>query len=68
MRIAVGGLATECSTFSPLLSTLEPFRIREGAELLDEAEYPFSGPYESRYYPNFTSSSHPWWTGSARRL
>lgn len=38
MRIAVGGLHTECSTYSPVLMTIEDFRILRGVELID-AEY-----------------------------
>ena len=59
MRIAVGGLATECSTFSPLLSTLEPFRIREGAALLDEAEYPFLAHTKAEIIPTLQARAIP---------
>lgn len=38
MRIAVGGIHTECSTYSPVLMRPEDFRVFRGAELL-EAEY-----------------------------
>lgn len=38
MRIAVGGIHTECSTYSPVLMRQEDFRVFRGAELL-EAEY-----------------------------
>ncbi|MDM9623074.1 M81 family metallopeptidase [Rhizobium sp. S96] len=38
MRIAVGGLHTECSTYSPVLMAVEDFRVLRGAELLG-AEY-----------------------------
>lgn len=38
MRIAVGGIHTECSTYSPVLMGQEDFRVFRGAELL-EAEY-----------------------------
>lgn len=34
MRIAVGGLHTECSTYSPVLMTIEDFRILRGADLI----------------------------------
>ncbi|CUX33242.1 conserved hypothetical protein [Agrobacterium fabrum str. J-07] len=38
MRIAVGGIHTECSTYSPVLMGQEDFRVFRGAVLL-EAEY-----------------------------
>jgi microcystin degradation protein MlrC len=38
MRIAVGGIHTECSTYSPVLSTTEDFRVLKGVGLL-EADY-----------------------------
>ncbi|WEX90452.1 M81 family metallopeptidase [Sinorhizobium garamanticum] len=38
MRIAVGGIHTECSTYSPVLTTGEDFRVLRGAELL-KADY-----------------------------
>jgi microcystin degradation protein MlrC len=39
MRIAIGGIAVECCTFSPLLTRLEDFSITRGDDLL--ALYPF---------------------------
>ena len=39
MRVAIGGIACECCTFSPLPSELAEFRVLRGAELL--ALYPF---------------------------
>jgi microcystin degradation protein MlrC len=38
MRIAVGGIHTECSTYSPVLTTVEDFRVLRGTGLLN-AEY-----------------------------
>ncbi|WP_026619724.1 microcystin degradation protein MlrC (plasmid) [Ensifer sp. WSM1721] len=38
MRIAVGGIHTECSTYSPVLMTVEDFRVLKGEDLL-RAEY-----------------------------
>ncbi|OWW04543.1 microcystin degradation protein MlrC [Rhizobium sp. R72] len=34
MRIAVGGIHTECSTYSPVLMTVDDFRVLRGQELL----------------------------------
>lgn len=39
MKIAAGGIAIECATFSPLLSELSDFLVLRGDELL--ARYPF---------------------------
>lgn len=39
MKIAAGGIAIECATFSPLLSELSDFLVLRGAELY--ARYPF---------------------------
>jgi microcystin degradation protein MlrC len=38
MRIAVGGIHTECSTYSPVLMAVDDFRVMRGADLLG-AEY-----------------------------
>jgi microcystin degradation protein MlrC len=38
MRIAVGGIHTECSTYSPVLMAVEDFRVLRGSDLLG-AEY-----------------------------
>lgn len=46
MRIAIGGIAIESCTFSPLPSRLEDFTILRGEALL--SRYPFLGTYTSR--------------------
>ena len=46
MRIALGGIAIESCTFSPLPSRLNDFTIRRGAEFLDR--YPFLADYDGR--------------------
>jgi microcystin degradation protein MlrC len=43
MRIAVGGLAVECCTFSPLRTQLDDFTVHRGTALLDL--YPFLQAY-----------------------
>ncbi len=42
MRIAVGGIHTECSTYSPVLMAVEDFRVLRGAELLGRRLFPIS--------------------------
>lgn len=46
MRIALGGIAIESCTFSPLPSRLADFHIRRGADFLDR--YPFLTDYADR--------------------
>jgi microcystin degradation protein MlrC len=46
MRIAMGGIAIESCTFSPLPSRLEDFTVRRGAEFLDR--YPFLEEHAGR--------------------
>ncbi|MFN2158264.1 MAG: M81 family metallopeptidase, partial [Anaerolineae bacterium] len=43
MRIAVGGIASESCTFSPLPTRGADFQVAEGGALLDE--YPFLSTY-----------------------
>ncbi len=57
MRIAIGGIATECCTFSPLLAGLDYFRVRRGAELL--AGYPFLANFEAEYIATLQARAIP---------
>ncbi len=57
MRIAIGGIATECCTFSPLLAGLDYFRVRRGGELL--AGYPFLAQYDAEYVPTLQARAIP---------
>ncbi|TWA20113.1 microcystin degradation protein MlrC [Sinorhizobium medicae] len=41
MRIAVGGIHTECSTYSPVLMTVEDFRVLRGEDLLNSDYFGF---------------------------
>lgn len=43
MRIAVGGIHTECSTYSPVLMTAEDFRVLRGEELVAAEYFDFLG-------------------------
>ncbi|MBA3275174.1 MAG: M81 family metallopeptidase, partial [Chloroflexia bacterium] len=47
-RIGIGGIAIECSTFSPLPSTIDDFTIQRGDEII--AGYPYfqNGTFEGR--------------------
>lgn len=41
VRIAVGGIHTECSTYSPVLMTIEDFRVLRGPDLLASDYFSF---------------------------
>jgi len=51
MRIAVGGIHTECSTYSPVLMQLEDFRVLRGDDLTADPYFAFLGDYESDIAP-----------------
>jgi microcystin degradation protein MlrC len=56
-RIAVGGIATECCTFSPLPTRLSDFMLRRGQEILDA--YPFLVNFEAEYFPTLHARAIP---------
>ena len=60
MRIAIGGIANESCTFSPLLTTLDDFRlIRPGDPRFDEL-YPFLSAYpEAEFIGTITAKALP---------
>ena len=45
MRIAIGGIASENSTFNSLPTTLDDFGVFRGGELLESDRYPFLDEY-----------------------
>ncbi|WP_116135033.1 M81 family metallopeptidase [Tropicimonas sp. IMCC34043] len=57
MRIALGGIHTECSTYSPLIQTAEDFTVAEGAGLA--AELRLALPPEVDVAPLFHARSVP---------
>ncbi len=40
-RIAIGGISTECSTYSPLFQTAADFEKVQGSLLVDLVDFPF---------------------------
>lgn len=56
-RIAVGGIATESCTFSPLPTRLSDFYVRRGQEILDA--YPFLANFEAEYFPTLHAAAMP---------
>lgn len=59
MRIAIGGIATECCTFSPILSSKEDFAVFEGEALLDPLHYPFLAMQDIEYIPTIRARALP---------
>ncbi|WP_299844530.1 M81 family metallopeptidase [uncultured Paracoccus sp.] len=51
MRIAVGGIHTECSTYSPVLMQGEDFRILRNGDLLAHEYFAFLGAYPAEFAP-----------------
>lgn len=59
MRIAVGGIHTECSTFNPVLSHEEDFRVLRGAALTDAANFAFLRDYPATFLPTLHARALP---------
>lgn len=51
MRIAIGGIHTECSTYSPVLMQTEDFRVLRAAELTDHPYFGFLRDYSAEIVP-----------------
>jgi microcystin degradation protein MlrC len=59
MRIAVGGIHTECSTYSPVLMQPEDFRVQRGADLLAFPYFDFLSDYPAEIAPLFHARGVP---------
>lgn len=59
MRIAIGGIATECCTFSPILSRQEDFTVLEGDSLVSLERYPFLQNTSATIFPTFYARALP---------
>ncbi|POF29313.1 M81 family metallopeptidase [Roseibium marinum] len=59
MKIAVGGIHTECSTYSPLLQTMDDFRILRGVELLQVTGLGDNRFPDADFLPLFQARSIP---------
>ncbi len=57
-NIAIGGISTECSSYSPLHQKERDFTIVEGQELLDVVNFPFVD-YDIEVHPVFFNKSVP---------
>ncbi len=59
MRIAVGGIQTECSTYSRIRTRTEDFRILRGEEILTDAYFSFLRKFEQPFEPTFFARAVP---------
>ncbi len=59
MRIALGGIATESCTFSPVLTKKEDFAVAYGDALLESGRYPFLADGEARVFPTLQARALP---------
>ncbi|NKK79674.1 M81 family metallopeptidase [Rhizobium leguminosarum] len=51
MRIAVGGIHTECSTYNPVLNEEKDFRVLRGVALLEAPYFAFLRDYDAEFLP-----------------
>ena len=58
-RIAFGGIHTESSTFNPVPTPFEAFRIRRGAALREHESYSFLDEYEAEFLPLLHAAAIP---------
>ncbi|HVA90181.1 MAG TPA: M81 family metallopeptidase, partial [Chloroflexota bacterium] len=59
MRIAVGGIYIECSTYSPLRTTLPDFRVLRGDELTADPSFRFLRDYPREFLPTLHARALP---------
>lgn len=59
MRVAVGGIHIECSTYSPVSTELEDFRVLQGQELLVDPGFAFLGESEHEVLPTLHARAIP---------
>lgn len=51
MRVAVGGIHIECSTYNPVLTQAQEFRVVRGEGLLQAPYFAFLADYEAEFLP-----------------
>lgn len=59
MRIAVGGIHTECSTYNPVLAHRDDFRVSEGAQILSNPSFNFLNDYQAEFIPTLYARAVP---------
>jgi len=58
-RIAVGGIHTECSTYSPVLATEADFRVLRGDALLADPSFAMLRDYDAVFLPTLHARAIP---------
>src|SRR5262245_60744223 len=58
-RIAVGGIHTECSTYSPVLATEADFRVLRGAALTSDPSFAMLRDYDAVFLPTLHARAIP---------
>jgi microcystin degradation protein MlrC len=59
MRIAIGGIQTECSTYSRIRSTASNFRVLSGDEILHDQYFQFLNEFSATFLPCFFARAVP---------
>ncbi|MCU1293894.1 MAG: hypothetical protein JWP08_2744 [Bryobacterales bacterium] len=59
MRIALGGIQTECSTYSRIRSGASDFRVLSGNEILTDPYFHFLGEFSETFLPCFFARAVP---------
>ena len=59
LRIAVGGIHTECSTYSPVLATEADFRVLRGNALLADPSFALLRDYDAAFLPTLHARAIP---------
>jgi microcystin degradation protein MlrC len=59
MRIAVGGIQTECSTYSRIRGGASDFRVLNGHEILTDPYFHFLGEFSETFLPCFFARAVP---------
>lgn len=59
MRIAIGGIQTECSTYSRIRSEAADFRVLSGEEILEDPYFEFLREFDATFVPCFFARAVP---------
>ncbi len=59
MRIAVGGIHTECSTYNPVLAQEKDFDVLRGDALLEAPRFTFLKDYDAEFAPTLHARAIP---------
>lgn len=59
MRIAVGGIHIECSTYNPVETTYDVFRVERGTSQFGSSTFGFLGDYPATFLPTLHARAIP---------